>query len=81
MLLICRAWLGARETTPPLVELAGDLRAKGGLVEDVDDHVEGVLEAVLSLLEILLCKAESLGDFLAKPEGEFGLASDIDGTG
>ena len=81
MRLIRRAWLGAREITPPLVELAGDLRAKGGLGEDVDDHVEGVLEAVLGLLEILLRKAERLGDFFAKSEGECGLASDIDGTG
>ena len=36
---------------------------------------------MLGLLEILLRKAERLGDFLAKSEGELGLASDVDGTG
>ncbi len=81
MLLLHRAWFDGWELTPPLVELAGNLRAKGGLVEDVNNHVEGVLEAVLGLLEVLLRKAESLGDFLEKPEGEFGLASNINSTG
>ena len=36
---------------------------------------------MLGLLEILLRKAERLGDFLAKSEGELGLASDVDGAG
>ncbi len=50
-------------------------------MEDVNNHIEGVPEIVLGLLEVLLCEAECLGDLLAKLERKVGLMSDIDGTG